>query len=176
MEGGDTFLPRWFFPSRGRPCPGPFSQQVDYVYTLPPLQKATPTPSILQSKEGKGFFFSPPRVQPGAPTPVWVSLDQKRPGEAGLTPRARRGSLFPAGRRVLRRPQVCPARPDPPPEASGVSRQGWGRETTTWRTAIGMSPSPEHFEASRSPPFPEGAPPPHLPTACRHLPFHFLYI
>lgn len=56
--------------------------------TFPPLPKATPTPSILQSKEGKSFPAPP--VQPGAPTLVWVSLDQKGLEKGGCSPDAAR--------------------------------------------------------------------------------------
>lgn len=166
VEGGDTVLPWWFFLSRGRPCPGPFSQQVDYVH-IPPSSKSHTDPIDFaeQGREGR-----PPRPQCNLELPhrcgcLWT----RRAWRRGDAPRTRRGSLFPAGHRVLRRPQVFPARPDPPPEASGVSRQGWGRGPTTWQTAIGMSPSPEHFEASRSPTFPEGAPLP-PPAHCLSTP------
>lgn len=116
----------------------------------------------------KGRAFPPPQCNLGLPHRCGC-LWTRRAWRRGDAPRTRHGSLFPAGRRVLRRPQVFPARPDPPPEASGVSRQGWGRGPTTWQTAIGMSPSPEHFEASRSPPFPEGAPLP-PPAHCLSTP------
>lgn len=163
-------------PLPGRPGPGLFAQQVDCQHT-PRSSKATPTPSILQSQEGKGFYSTAPRPTipcnlglPHRSCCVWT----RRGPRKGGAPRARRGSLSLAVCGVLRRPRECPARRVPPPEASGGLRTNLEKGAHDLANGHGHVAFPELSEASRPP---KGTPPaPHASTAWEHLPFYLLYI
>lgn len=143
-------------PARGdsSPCPGRSFWQVDYMHT-PLSSKATPTSSIWSSKEGEDSASPPsPRhsgtwgSHPGVLGTEWGTLE-KRGSSLGaarvFVPRGVRCSKATAAEPVPRA-LIHRQTPEGSPDKAGEGR------SRPERTAISMSPSHEHLEASGYPP------------------------
>lgn len=157
----------------GRPGPG-CSPSRWIASTLPALQKPHRSHRFCKARKGRAFIYRPSNpVQLGAPTPVWLCLDQKGPEKGGCFPGAAR-VFAPLGARC---PKAISGVSGAPGSTAGRQR---GLRTSLLEKGAhdlanghGLVAFPELSEASRTP---ERTPPaPRASTAWEHLPFYLLY-